>query len=427
MKKAAILAAGNSTRMLPLSANTPKHLLPVGGTPLIFHTLHALAHAGIRETLVIYGYRGHLLQSAIDAEDWGGMAVRYIEQRERRGTAHAASHAREFAGSDPVLLLNGDVLFGAGTIDQLVRYHEQGGYSLTVSVYPVDNPSAYGVLDVRDGVAVGLVEKPPPGKAPSNLINAGMYCATDELWDAIDSIELSERNEYEITDAIARLISKGRVGAFTVPSWWIDIGRPWDLLEANRFVLGEASSRIDGVVEDGATLKGTVIVEADATVRAGAYIEGPAYIGHGSTVGPNCYVRPHTSLCGRVKIGNAVEVKNSILMDGTNVGHLSYVGDSIIGQHVNFGAGTITANLRHDNRNIRVTVKGERVDSGRRKLGAIVGDNVKTGIGTCIAPGVVIHQGARTGMGVIVDCDIPPYTLVLARQPQTTVELELSG
>jgi bifunctional UDP-N-acetylglucosamine pyrophosphorylase/glucosamine-1-phosphate N-acetyltransferase len=111
-------------------------------------------------------------------------------------------------------------------------------------------------------------------------------------------------------------------------------------------------------------------------------------------------------------------------MEGTSVGHLSYVGDSIIGRHTNFGAGTMTANLRHDDQHIEVTVKGKRVSSGRRKLGAIVGDQVKTGIGTSIAPGVVIHQGARTGIGVIVDHDIKPYTMLVVDQQKRTVELE---
>ncbi|MFW9913185.1 MAG: glucose-1-phosphate thymidylyltransferase, partial [Candidatus Thorarchaeota archaeon] len=131
-----------------------------------------------------------------------------------------------------------------------------------------------------------------------------------------------------------------------------------------------------------------------------------------SVVGPNCYIRPHTSLGKGVKIGNGCEVKNSLVMEGSSIGHLSYVGDSVIGRKVNFGAGTITANLRHDDQPVKVTVKGKRVDSGRRKMGAIVGDGVKTGIGTLLAPGVVIHQGAKTGIGVIVERDVTPGKLV---------------
>jgi UDP-N-acetylglucosamine diphosphorylase/glucosamine-1-phosphate N-acetyltransferase len=306
-----------------------------------------------------------------------------------------------------------------GVIDQ----HVKGGYDVTVSAYNVENPTAYGVFEIEDGRATRLVEKPHPEQTTSNLANAGVYAMTREIWDAIDRTEISERGEYELTDSVSMLIQRGNVGAYTIQSWWIDIGKPWDLLIANQYVLNAMKMDISGDVEGGATLKGQVAVADGATVRNGAYIEGPAYIGTGAVVGPNCYIRSHTALCRKVKVGNAVEVKNSIIMDGTNVGHLSYVGDSILGQRVNFGAGTITANLRHDDSHVHVTVKGQRMPSGRRKLGAIIGDDVKTGISTSIAPGVVIHQNARTGIGVIVDRDIPADTLVIAEQPKRMIDL----
>jgi bifunctional UDP-N-acetylglucosamine pyrophosphorylase/glucosamine-1-phosphate N-acetyltransferase len=167
-----------------------------------------------------------------------------------------------------------------------------------------------------------------------------------------------------------------------------------------------------------------MIAPPPVQIKTGAYIEGPALIGENAVIGPNCYIRAYTSIGKNVKIGNAVEIKNSIIMDNTNVGHLSYVGDSVIGRESNFGAGTITANLRHDNADISVTVKGKRVSSGRRKLGAIIGDNVKTGIGTSISPGVILHQGVRTGIGVIVDRDIEANTLVIAKQDQRIIDLD---
>ena len=424
MKKAAILAAGDSTRMLPLSANMPKHLLPIGGRPLIFQTLDRLREIGIEETLVIYGYQGDKMRDAIDAQDWGDMHIEYTYQTERRGTAHAAGYAREFAGDDTILLLYGDVIAGSETIREVARYHEKGKYDLTVSVFPVDNPSAYGIFEIDNGRAVNLIEKPTPEQSSSNLANAGIYGVNSDLWDAIEKTKLSERNEYEITDSITMVMKKGNVGAYVIDSWWVDIGKPWDLLRANRKLLDEMKPSIEGDVEEYATLKGTVVVKKGTLVKNGAYIEGPVYIGEDSVIGPNCYIRAHSCFCKKIKIGNAVEIKNSIIMDETNVGHLSYVGDSIIGHGVNFGAGTITANLRHDNRDVKVTVKGKRISSGRRKLGAIIGDGVKTGIGTCLFTGVILHQGAKTGPGVIVDRDIQPHKLVLAEQPKRIIDLD---
>jgi UDP-N-acetylglucosamine diphosphorylase/glucosamine-1-phosphate N-acetyltransferase len=428
MKKAILLAAGDSTRMLPLSANQPKHLLPIAGKPLLFRTLDALERAGIEETLIVYGYHADKLSEAVNSETWGKgkMAVSFVMQEERRGTAHAAGYAKSFVGEDTSLLMNGDIIVGPGDFEGLIKYHERGGFEMTLTVQPIEDPSAYGAVVVNEGKAIKLIEKPTKEEMVSNLVNVGLYAVKSSLWDAIEKTNLSPRGEYEITDSIGMLIEKGNVGAYSLQTWWLDVGKPWDLLEANQQVLSQISSRINGTVEEGAVIKGNCIIESGAVVKSGAYIEGPAYIGENAVIGPNCYIRAYTSLGKNVRIGNAVEIKNCIIMDNTHVGHLSYVGDSIIGRDSNFGAGTITANLKHDNQAVSSTLKGKRVSSGRRKLGAIIGDNVKTGIGTSIAPGVVMHQGSRTGIGVIVDRDIGPNKLVIAKQNQTIIDLDSS-
>jgi UDP-N-acetylglucosamine diphosphorylase/glucosamine-1-phosphate N-acetyltransferase len=426
MKKAVLMAAGDSTRMLPLSASRPKHLLPIAGKPLLFHTLEGLEEAGIREVLIICGYHEEELRKAVESREWEKLSISYVTQRERKGTAHAAGHAREFVGNDTALLMNGDILVGPGCFSGLIKYHESSDFELTLSVREIENPSAYGVVRVKDGKAAELIEKPTRDQMVSNLVNAGLYAIGETLWEAIDKTKLSSRGEYEITDSLKKLIERGNVGGYILPSWWLDIGKPWDLLEANEIILKQMPGKNLGTVEDGAVIKGQNVIEAGAIIKTGAYIEGPVFIGEGAVIGPNCYIRAHSSIGKKVKIGNAVEIKNSIIMDNTNVGHLSYVGDSIIGRNSNFGAGTITSNLRHDDQHVKSTVKGMRVSSGRRKLGAIIGDNVKTGIGTSIAPGIVLHQGARTGIGVIVDRDVGPNQLVITRQNQTVTDLESS-
>jgi bifunctional UDP-N-acetylglucosamine pyrophosphorylase/glucosamine-1-phosphate N-acetyltransferase len=423
MKKAVLLAAGDSTRMLPLSVNRPKHLLPIAGKPLIFHTLEALQKAGIKESLVVCGYHADQLRETVESGSWK-MSISFVLQEERKGTGHAAGYAKEFVGNDESILMNGDVMVGPDSFEGLIEYHEKGEYEFTLTTRSIEDPSAYGLVLVKDGRATSLIEKPTPDELVSNLVNAGIYAVSDTLWEAIENTKISPRGEYEITDSISMLIKKGNVGAFVLPSWWLDIGKPWDLLEANKLFLENEKKRIEGTVENGAVLKGNVVVERGALVKSGAYIEGPVLIGEDSVIGPNCYIRAHTSLGKRVKIGNAVEIKNCIIMNDTNVGHLSYVGDSVIGQRSNFGAGTITANLRHDDKSIFVTVKGERFDSKRRKLGAIIGDDVKTGIGTSISPGIVIHQGARTGAGVIVDRDIEANKLVIVKQNQKILDAD---
>lgn len=144
---------------------------------------------------------------------------------------------------------------------------------------------------------------------------------------------------------------------------------------------------------------GVPLFESGATVDSGVVIEGPAVLQEGETVGPNAYVRGTTLLGPDTTVGHSVEMKNSVLMRGATVGHLSYVGDSILGRDVNFGAGTTVANLRHDEEPVTCTVKGERVSTGRRKFGVVCGDGVKTGINTSLNAGVVLAGGTTTAPG----------------------------
>jgi bifunctional UDP-N-acetylglucosamine pyrophosphorylase/glucosamine-1-phosphate N-acetyltransferase len=180
---------------------------------------------------------------------------------------------------------------------------------------------------------------------------------------------------------------------------WLDIGLPWNILEANKRALEFMRASVCGEVEDGAFIHGHVTIAKGARIRSGAYIEGPVSIGPNSDVGPNCFIRPATSIGANVRIGNACEIKNSVVMNNTHIAHLSYVGDSIIGEECNFGAGTITANIRFDKKDIRMSVKDIRIDSGRRKLGAVIGDRVQTGINVNVLPGVT---------GFTVRRDVPP-------------------
>jgi len=230
--------------------------------------------------------------------------------------------------------------------------------------------------------------------AASELVNKRIYHFGTSIFDVLRAIPLSERGEYELTDALNLLAGRESIAIVELSSW-MEIGRPWDILAADEVLLKDQVGQIFGEVESGATLKGDVSLGRGSIIRSGAYIQGPVLIGEDCDIGPNCFIRPTTCIGDRVRIGNAVEVKNSAIMNDSKIGHLSYVGDSVIGEGCNFGAGTVCSNLRHDGKNIRSYVKGERVDSGRRKLGVIMGDNAMTGINTSIYPGTVIEPGFR--------------------------------
>jgi bifunctional UDP-N-acetylglucosamine pyrophosphorylase/glucosamine-1-phosphate N-acetyltransferase len=197
---------------------------------------------------------------------------------------------------------------------------------------------------------------------------------------------------------------------------WFDVGRPWDLLDANVWALKRMDHSVLGTIEQGAHLIGPITVAESARIRSGAYIEGPVFIDEEADVGPNCYIRAGTSVGKKVRIGNAVEIKNSLIMDGVHVGHLSYIGDSILGEKCNLGAGTIVANFRFDSAPIKMMVKNQIINTGRRKLGVVLGDNVKTGIKSLFMPGVKVGTNTWVGPNFMVEQDLPPNSVAMTKQ-----------
>jgi len=182
---------------------------------------------------------------------------------------------------------------------------------------------------------------------------------------------------------------------------------PWDFLRANEAWVGSLQENItNGEVHQMAVIEGLIHVGEGTRILPGVFIEGNVVIGRNCKIGPNCYIRGNTSIGDDCHIGQSVEIKNTIVLDRSSIGHLSYVGDSVLGQGVNFGAGTTTSNLRHDGSNHRSTVAGELIDTGRRKFGAIIGDGVHTGINTSIYPGRKMWPGTTTLPGAIVRSDI---------------------
>lgn len=178
---------------------------------------------------------------------------------------------------------------------------------------------------------------------------------------------------------------------------------PWDLLALNeRLMRFYQESRNAGE----ARVDGVLVVGEGTKVLPGVFVEGVVVIGKNCKIGPNCYLRGATAIGDNCHIGQAVEVKNSLIGHGSAVGHLSYVGDSILGSQVNFGAGTITSNLRHDGANHRSMVGGELVETGRRKFGVIVGEGVHTGIHTSLYPGRKLGPGTSTRPGEVVSKDL---------------------
>jgi UDP-N-acetylglucosamine diphosphorylase / glucose-1-phosphate thymidylyltransferase / UDP-N-acetylgalactosamine diphosphorylase / glucosamine-1-phosphate N-acetyltransferase / galactosamine-1-phosphate N-acetyltransferase len=415
--KAVLLAAGEGVRLLPITATRPKHLIKVGGKPILQFCLEAVKNAGVTEVVVVTHYMGDAIRRYFGDGGEMGMKIIYVGQEKVLGTGNAAAVAEPLVDGDFVLVY-GDLLFGVDAVKDVLKQFKHGKTAAVMGVVPVDKPENYGIIEFDPEKKVKrIVEKPAAGKVPSNLANAGVYAFSTEVFDKLKHTKASVRGEWELTDAVTMLAKEGTVLAAELSKEdWFDVGRPWDLLDANNWALKRMKHEVLGTVEQGAHLIGPVSVAESARIRSGAYIQGPSFIGEECDVGPNCFIRPSTSLGRGVRVGNACEVKNSIIMDHTHVGHLSYVGDSIFGEHCNLGAGTITANYRLDGGSIKMRVKGQLVNSGRRKLGAVFGDNVKTGIKSLFMPGVKVGVNCWVGPNFMVERDLPADSMAFLKQ-----------
>ncbi|WP_435346624.1 bifunctional sugar-1-phosphate nucleotidylyltransferase/acetyltransferase [Haloarchaeobius sp. HRN-SO-5] len=391
--QAVVLTAGRGTRIRPLSDAVPKPMLPVADRPIVAHVASAAVQAGADELVFVVGYGADAVRDYFGSE-YERVPVRYAVQSDQNGTAdavRAASHLLE----DDFAVLNGDNLYEP---DDVAALFEAGP---SVAAVHRDDPSSYGVLTTDGERVTGIEEKPE--NPTSTLVNAGAYVFPAEARDWLD-VPPSERDEREITDVLARAVRSVDVTAVELDHW-LDVGRPWELLEANEWKLADLEGRIEGSVGETASVGDDVVVEAGATVADGSVVEGPTLIRAGAHVGPHAYVRGATLVGPDASVGHGVELKNSVVMAGTNLNHLSYVGDSVLGPGVNVGAGTNVANLRHDDDTVALTVKGDRVSTGRRKFGVVAGAGAKIGINTSLDPGVTLSTDATTEPGERVSRD----------------------
>lgn len=392
MIQAVIMAAGKSTRTWPLTLTKPKPLLKVMNKEIIKHNLDALQGL-VSEVIIIVGFKKEMIIEEI-GHKYGKLKIRYAEQKRQLGTGHALKYVEKLI-KGKFIVMGGDDIFSKKDIKACLRH------KYAVLGCKVEDPGRFGVFVVKGKEVKKVVEKPK--KFVSGIANAGLYVFDKSVFKF--KLRKSQRGEYEIVDYINALIKKERVVCEKVKGRWLFVGNPWDLIEANSVLVSEIKNDIKGKVEKNVIVKGKLKAGKGTEILSGTYIKGNVIIGENCLIGPNCYLRGNTSIGNGCHIGQAVEIKNSVIMDNAKVPHLSYIGDSVVGENSNLGAGTITANLKHDNKNVRSVVKGKIVDTGRRKFGTIIADDVHTGINTTIYPGRKIWPGVSTLPGEIIDKD----------------------
>ena len=383
--KAIILAAGKWTRLRPITNTTPKPIIKIAGKSILEHNLESI-YTHVDEIIIITKYLEQQIQETIGNEyKWA--PIRYHTQWDEKWTGAAI---KWITGVEwDVIIMVGDQIFDPQDIEVLLSNSDYG-----CLVQKVDAPESYGIFAQDDnGYATSLVEKPQ--EFIWDLANISFYKLSSEIFDIVEDLKPSERWEIEITDWVSVFMKKHPLKLI---EWsFIDIWSPWHILEANSILLKELqSSDIRWEVEEGVTIKWNIILEEWATLKAGTYIEWNCYFWAGSVIGPNAYIRWESVIWAWSKVWFSVELKNSHVGENTKIPHLSYVGDSVIGNNVNLWGWFAAANLRHDKKNIRMMIKWELVDTGRYKFGCVIWDNVKTWANTTVYPGRVLDTWAMT-------------------------------
>ena len=382
VRTAVVLAAGEGTRLRPLTRNRPKPMLPAANRPIMEYVLDALVEAGVTRVVAVVGYKRARVKDHFGPA-YRDVPISYVTQEKQLGSGHALLQARSVVDG-PVLVVNGDRLIDGGTVASVVNHFEDDQDTPALAVIERPDAQQYGAVDLRDGDLVSIVEKPDTDQY--RLINGGIYAFPETVFDAIDETPRSD-GELALTDTIARLIERGRVRAIMSDGMWVDATYPWDLLAVAREVLARGRV-VEPSREEG------VWVDESATVHESATLQRPVVVGPDCEVGPGAVVGPNVGLGGNVTVGANATVRDAVLDVDTRVDAGSTLVDAVTGQDVTLGANTVVPGGPAD---VQV---GTDVFEDQR-LGAVLSDrvtargNVSFAPGTLVGPKATLHSGVH--------------------------------
>jgi glucose-1-phosphate thymidylyltransferase len=381
-----VLAAGEGTRLRPLTHNRPKPMLPAATRPLIEYVCDALIDAGIERLVLVVGYRRDRVQDHFGSR-YNGVPVEYVIQDTQLGSGHALLQARA-AVDGPLVAVNGDRAIGPAMIERVVDGFRPDCRA-TLGVIEHGNPGRYGAVSTDDDRVTGLVEKPGGPEGTRGLINAGIYAFPETVFETLGATPRTD-GELPITDTVGRMIEEGAVCGIRVKGLWADATYPWDLL----YVTGEVLAHELGTGDD------AVRVAESARVHPGATLQGPVAVGPDCEVAAGAVVGPTVALGRNVTVGATASVERAVLDDDTRVGPGATLVDCVAGGNVRLGAGTVVPGGPGD---VRV---GERIHPDER-LGAVFGDRARIGGGVRCVPAALVGTSARVAPGVTIEGNVP--------------------
>lgn len=329
--KGLILSGGKGSRLYPLTYTSAKQLIPVANKPVLFRVIETIRDAGITEIGIVIGSTGDQIKEAVGRGGRWGVNITYIPQDAPLGLAHAVKISRDFLGDERFVMFLGDNVIQGG-ISPLISQFANSEWNSQIVLTRIEHPEQYGVAELGDdGRIIRLIEKPK--NPPSDLALVGIYMFDQHVFEAVNAIKPSWRGELEITDAIQWLVEQGyAVHPYIHRGWWIDTGRPGDMLEANDLVLEEIEYEVIGYVDRDSTVDRRVRIERGAEI-INSILRGPSVIGENTRI-VNSYVGPFTSILNNVIVENS-EIEHSMVLENSQIRNIdARIQDSLIGRDV---------------------------------------------------------------------------------------------
>ena len=390
MKQAVVLAAGEGQRLRPFTVTRPKAMISIADRPILQFIIESLALNGIRDIIFVVGYRKEQVYDYMGSGEKFGVKIAYVTQETQLGTAHALSQVREMVGNE-FLVLPGDNLIEAPTIADFVDIEPQA-----VLVKRVKSPSTYGVVKMESGEVKQIVEKPK--EAGSNLVNTGIYVFNRDVFKYTESV-------LDIPDALNNMIADGySIKAQETDRTWLDVAYPWDIITLNNAILQNIEAGLGGTIEDGAVVKGKVVIGEDTVIRTGSCIYGPAVIGSGCEIGPQACIMPSTSIGDNVAISSFTQIRNSVIGNDVILGPGCFISDSIIDKGCVI-KGKFTA--LGGQSEIRVNDVSPSIN-----IGVIMGEGCKVESDVTVQPGAIIGNYSQIQISKMLSGRFPDKSLV---------------
>ncbi len=388
--KAIILAAGEGTRLSPFSETRPISMIGVAGRPLLDNTFDLLKNAGINDIFVVVGHKQEKLIERLQQQGNNGLNLHYVEQKRKLGIGHAVLQVKnKISPGEYFLLLYGDTL----TADNIFNKTQQSFHSFKCPIASICLPPSnqmFGNVFLNARMEITKIIEKPKGNNLGNYVLSGVYILSASFFGLLESSGKS------MEKALKKVVAEEGLRASMWEDEWLDVVYPWEILTANKMIMDswqESSIAKTAKLEANVTLQGIVRIEAGAIIKSGAVLEGPCCIGRDSYIGNNSLVRSYTSVGKSCSVGSGVELKNCVVMDNSQIGRLSFVGDSVLGENVDMGAGCMTVNRTVDWKPILVKNGNKPLNTGKTKLGSFLGDGVVVGAGNTLPPGTVVAPG----------------------------------